>query len=248
MRSASPLSAVAGIALFAASAASAHAGTASFSLQQPVFDSNDITQLQTGTLATAPESLPGGVNNDNARYIANDRPAQGQTFTVVEAGLQVQSITLQTSGAFRNIPEGSQITLRINTVVGTTLTTIYTDVAPLAASPFTDNAPVDYFTFVLATPLPVSPGLTYGFDFGNTAGNPTNGGGGFYFRLDGAPDTAYTGGTAYSSGDRSGFGNTTAVYRETDRTFAISLIPEPSVALLAIMSGAGVLGLVRRRA
>jgi len=213
-----------------------------------VFDANDITQLQTGTFPTAPETLPGGVNPDNARYIASDRPAQGQTFTVLGAGLQVQSITLQTSGAFRNIPQGTQITLRLNTVVNTVLTPIYTDVATLAPSPFTENAPVDYFTFVLATPLPVSPGLTYGFDFGNTAGNPSDGGGGFYFRLDGAPNTAYTGGTAYSSGDRSGFGTTTAVYRETDRTFGISLIPEPSVALLALMSGAGVLGLVRRRA
>lgn len=237
------LPALAVLAAMIMPAASADAGTIIYSPTEPIFDANDIIQLATGAFATAPESYNGNINNDNANYIASDRPAQGQTFTATDVG-QIESITVKSAGGFVNIPGGTQLTLRINTVVGTTLTPIYTDVAVLPESPESSNGLSDYVTFTLATPLAVGSGVTYGFDFGNTAGNP-----GFYFRIDGAADTSYSGGTAYSTGVRDGFGTTTAIFRQTDRTFGIgfSPVPEPTVALLSLMSGAAMMVMRRNR-
>lgn len=235
------LPALVALAALALPLASADAGTITYSPTVPIFDGNDITQLATGTLATAPESIGGDVNNDNANYIASDRPAQGQTFTPTQVG-QIQSITVKSAGGLVNIPSGTQLTLRINTVVGTTLSPIYTDVAALPASPVSSNGLLDYVTFVLATPQTVSAGVTYGFDFGNTAGNP-----GFYFRIDGAADTSYTGGTSYSTGVRDGFGTATAVFRETDRTFGIAIVPEPTSFGLMMLGSIGMLSTRRRR-
>jgi hypothetical protein len=234
------------IAILVTSASSTQAGTVTFSPTQPTFDLNDITQLQGGVFATAPEDLGGdrGRSDDNANYIASDRPAQGQTFTVSQIGLQLDSITVKLAGGFISIPAETVLTLRVNTVIGNVLTTISTDTAVLPQVSTADNGPTDFLTFTLSAPVAVSPGVTYGFDFGNTTGNP-----GFYFRIDGAADSSYLSGTSYSSGNRSGIGTTEAVIRDTDRTFGIMLspVPEPSVAMFALTSGAGVLALRRRR-
>ena len=217
--------------------ASAHAATIAFSTTAPTFDGDDITQLTMGTLATNSISYGGDFSADNANYIAFDRPAQGQTFTPGAAG-QITSITVKSTTGTSSIPSGIQLTLRISTVSGTTLAPFYTDVAVLPSGNGIDISD-KYVTFTLTTPQTVVAGTTYGFDFGNTPGNE-----GFYFQIDGAANSSYAGGTSYSSGVKNGFGTTTADVRSTDRTFGISIVPEPSAALLG---GLGILTLLVRR-
>jgi hypothetical protein len=218
--------------------ASANGQTISLSPTVPSFDANDITQLDFSGARSG---------NHELNYVATDRAAQGQTFTVNELG-QIESITIKGSGEISNFTQLALV-LRINTVVSTvendntttTLTTIRREEATFAPG-FNNSNFADYLTFTLATPLEVSPGLTYGFDFGTAAGSN------FYFQITEAAGTSYAGGTAYSTGDN-GAGEATGTLRDADRTFLIAFtpVPEPSVALLSMISGAAVMGLRRSR-
>lgn len=101
----------------------------------------------------------------------------------------------------------------------------------------------DYITFSFLTPVSVSAG-TYGFDFGNTLNNQD-----FYFQIDGAPDTSYSGGTAYSTGGNDGIATDTAVFPTTDRTFGVSFMAvlEPSSLVAAMLGSLGMMGMRLRR-
>ena len=232
-------------AILAASAAlafaSAQAGTLVFSSAVPTFDGDDITQLGIGTLATA----SGGSNNDNANYVAFDRPTQGQSFTIATAG-SIQSLTLRLSPAGFDIRDFAPITVRLNTIAGTTLATLATETATIGTFGAQPRNPGDYITFSFASPVAVSPG-TYGFDFGETVQS--------YFQIDGALNTSYAGGSAYSSGpiisgDKgNGIGDATATLRDTDRTFGVAFtaIPEPSSFALVLVGSLGLVGMRRRQ-
>ena len=232
-------------AILAASAAlafaSAQAGTLVFSSAVPTFDGDDITQLQaTGTFATA----SGGSNNDNANYVAFDRPTQGQSFTIATAG-SIQSLTLRLSPSGFDIRDFAPITVRLNTIAGTTLSTLATETATIGTFGAQPRNPGDYITFSFASPVAVSPG-TYGFDFGETVQS--------YFQIDGALNTSYAGGSAYSSGpiisgDKgNGVGDATATLRDTDRTFGVAFtaVPEPSSFALVLVGSLGLVGMRRR--
>lgn len=232
-------------AILAASAAlafaSAQAGTLVFSSAVPTFDGDDITQLGTGELALAVAPS----NNDNANYIAFDRPTQGQSFTIATAG-SIQSLTLRLSPAGFDIRDFAPITVRLNTIAGTTLSTLATETATIGTFVAQPRNPGDYITFSFASPVAVSPG-TYGFDFGETVQS--------YFQIDGALNTSYAGGSAYSSGpiisgDKgNGVGDATATLRDTDRTFGVAFtaVPEPSSFALVLVGSLGFMGMRRRR-
>jgi len=201
-----------------------------FSATQPAFDGDDITQLSTGATSTG----------DDEDYIAFDRPAQGQTFTTVGAG-DFTSITVKARSSSVLIPADAVMTLRLSTVSGTTLTPILTQSATVpSAIAFAVSGFTDWVTFTLTNPLAVSGATVYGFDFGiSSASEPV-----FYFEIDGAADTSYTGGSAFASGDNDGVGGTALTALNRDRTFGVAIIPEPSAALLG---GLGILTLLVRR-
>jgi len=219
------------MAMLCVAGASAQAASILFSTTQPTFGGLDITQLSTGTIAS------GG---DNANYIAYDRPVQGQTFTTVGAG-DITSITVKARNNWVEIDADAVITLRLSTVTGTTLTPILTQFATVPRAVVAASSGfAEWITFTLTNPLAVSAATVYGFDFGiSSVARPFD----VYFEIDGAADSSYTGGSAYSSGVNS-VGNTTLTARDTDRTFGVTIIPEPSAALLG---GLGIMTLLVRR-
>lgn len=215
--------------------APADAATVTFNPAVPTFDGDDITQLQTGTLATT-----GTGPNNEANYIAANQKAGGQTFTVGATGT-ISAITLKAAGSFSQIDTGTQLTLRISTVSGTTLTPVLNEAATPPTMGASNGTFFDYITFTLTTPLQVTAGQ-YGFDLGGvTTGN-------FYFQIDGAPDSTFAGGTAYTSG-ANGVGNTTATFLNTDRTFGVAFtpVPEPSGVALAMLGSLAAMSMRRRR-
>ena len=233
-------------AILAASAAlafaSAQAGTLVFSSAVPTFDGDDITQLGFGPGADGLNLATDASDNDNARYIAHDRPAQGQTFTVTTAG-NIQSLTLKNIFGFF-IADSTPITVRLNTITGGTNLALVASETVIVGTQ--SRAAGDYFTFSFTSPVAVSPGL-YGFDFGAT-------GSGNYFAIDGALQASYAGGSAYSSGPitggkGNGVGDATATLRDTDRTFGVAFtaIPEPSSFALVLVGSLGLVGMRRRQ-
>src|SRR5215468_2951670 len=77
-------------------AASASAATVSFTSQQPSPGLNDIANL----LGATEEAKNVNEGDNDATYIADDRPAQGQTFTTGTnaAGYEVRAITVREVG------------------------------------------------------------------------------------------------------------------------------------------------------
>jgi hypothetical protein len=222
--------ALAAIAALALPLASADAATITYQDDAPSFDENDIVQLSIGA-----DPTPGP---DNVHYIGGGVPAQGQTFSVSTAGLQIDSITVKVEPKFSLVAADTTLTLRINIVTvdpeteATTLFTVLTQSGLL--QPIGDNQG-PYITFQLDTPYAVLPGTTYGFDFSTNAE---------YFAFTSADDTAYTGGTAYTSQS-----DANATFRGLDRTFLITLspVPEPSSVALAVLGSIGVMSMRRRQ-
>src|SRR5579862_7277865 len=176
------------------------------------FDADNIG----GSGTNANGSPNNGAANDATTYVANNRPAQGQTFTTGTnpGGYTISSITVQAAGYTNNIATGSNDTayslastsstfvVRVGRLSGTTV--IPYDVE-YAASGGAGNPGVGssangsgvFLTFTLKAPFVLQPNTVYAFDLGTT---------GDYFEMLGISTAAaggtspYAAGTAYTSG------------------------------------------------
>ena len=204
----------------------AYSANITFNSQPPAVDSNDISNF-TGAITdldNVGSSTTNGNANDGSTYIANDRGAQGQTFTTgndAEA-YTVNSISIQHTGysentvtTWYNISSGSVFTIRITSpeYSGTTGFVIDSETCTISGSESnifalnsvtnTENGTGTWVTFEFDTPIVLAPDTTYGFDISTTSGS--------FFETLGIKDSAtngnpYSAGQAYVSGS-SGSGN-----------------------------------------
>ena len=230
----------------AASLTTTKAATLTFSSSAPTGGSASISNW-TGATFDADNVGGSGVNsngspnngsaNDGTTYVANNRPAQGQTFTTGSntGGYQLTAITVRMQGYTNNTASGSNIggyglastsskfRIRVGTLSGTTFIplTIETATSGGTGTPGTGataNGPGTYLTFTLKAPIILQPNTTYAFDLGTSSD---------YFEMLGIRDGAtggnpYTSGTAYTSG-ASGVANGTVTTQTGDRVFQVSL-------------------------
>lgn len=167
----SPL-ALAGIGLIAACLPS-HAAVLTFSSGAPTVNGADISSF-TGTTSDAGNVLGG---DDAGTYVANDRGAQGQTFTTGSnpGGYTLSAVTLQHvnySTYFSLNDTSSLFTVRVGTVAAGAFGSLASETAasggPGNPGGFTNaNGTSLFLTFTLATPLTLSPNTVYGFDAGS---------------------------------------------------------------------------------
>jgi hypothetical protein len=205
----------------------AYAAKVSFSAKSPALGPDDIANL-TG----ANNELNNVSDGDNdATYIADDRPIQGQTFTTGTnaAGYQLRSVTLrQVEHDTYALVQDLKYTIRITQPADKTLEVIATETAEVAAS-VEGNFPSigeggdmgrgsgRFITFTLAKPVTLKPNTSYGFDIGG--GNTRH-----FWQTDGTVQNAYAGGEAYSSGT-AGVGRGTRISRTGDHVFVVALTP-----------------------
>jgi len=213
--------------------------------EAPMPGPNDVSQL--AGAASEAANIAGG--NDDATYIADDRPAQGQTFTTGAAplGYRITSVSIQ-NPAYSHflISAGLQTyNVRVTQLAGSTLTVLASETAAATGSEpgnlgdgpgaFGEGGGTGRFvTFTFDTPVVLLPNTQYGFDVGGFGDGP--GPGRLYWDSNGTGTDAYPGGTAYSTGDN-GIGTTGAIVRAGDRVFVAALTPVPEPV------GAGPLGL-----
>ncbi|MEO7933317.1 MAG: LamG-like jellyroll fold domain-containing protein [Chthoniobacterales bacterium] len=152
-----------------------------------------------------------GTANDASTYVANGRPAQGQTFTTGSNpnGYEVSGLTVRLAGYTNNTATGanqiawdlrpapSPIIVTFGKVNGTThsLLSIQNFIAGGEGTPGSGtsaNGPGTYLTFNLPFPVHLDPNTTYSFDL-TTQGKGFN-----YFELLGTSADPYAGGTAYT--------------------------------------------------
>jgi len=238
--------ALGGIALLAAGQAGA--ATLSFSSSAPSGGSGSVTNF-TGATFDADNIGGSGVNsnggannggaNDGTTYVANNRAAQGQTFTTGSnsGGYTLNAITVRVAGYTNNTASGtnntywslastsSTFTVRVGEVSGTTFIplTIETAASGGSGNPGSGNSangPGTYLTFTFKAPIVLKPNTTYGFDIGTTAN---------YFEMLGIRDGAsggnpYTAGTGYTTG-ANGVGSNAMTTQAGDRVFQADLSP-----------------------
>src|SRR5579862_9411424 len=210
---------------FIVAAPGAFAATLTFSGTAPSPTSDAISNFvgaafDAGNLGGSGTNANGGANNgtanDGTTYVANNQPAQGQTFTTGTnpGGYTITSITVQAAGYTNNIATGANVTayslastsstfrVRVGRLSGTTF--IPYDVE-YAASGGAGNPGVGssangsgvFLTFTLKAPFVLQPNTVYAFDLGTT---------GDYFEMLGISTAAaggtspYAAGTAYTSG------------------------------------------------
>ena len=225
----------------------AAAASASFSTSPPSLGSVIISNL---VGAVPPSGNPNNSPNSNVndpRYVADDQPVQGQTFTTGTnaAGYKLLAVTLRqvTYATFSLVP-GINYTIRVTRPLTTNSLSVvavenaevvddYTDCATcnfptIASGNNSGNGSGRYITFLFDTPVPLAPNTLYGFDVGGghvrhyweTDGrDSTPGGGG------GTPLDPYTAGNAYSSGLFNGVGDNTITNRAGDRVFVVAMVP-----------------------
>ena len=194
------------IAVIAASlaiavATSASAATVVFSSKQPAPGPDDIANLK----GASKEAKNVNEGNNDATYIADDRPVQGQTFTTGSktGGYVLRAITLREVpfDTYALVPDLTY-TIRIIQPVEGKLTVLSTETATVAADApgnfpsIGDGNDVgtgsgDFVTFVLEKPVTLKPDTTYGFDVSGGADR-------HYWQWDGTDKDVYTGGVAYS--------------------------------------------------
>ena len=199
----------------------------SFTAKTPTPGPHDVANL------TGANSEINNVNDgdNDATYIADDRPIQGQTFTTGTnaAGYQLRSVALREvkHDTYAMIPD-LKYTIRITQASGKTLEIIATEMAEVAgAAP--GNFPTigdggemgsgsgNFIAFTFDKPITLKPNTTYGFDVG---GGDTR----HYWQTDGTSSDTYASGEAYSSG-KAGKGGSTRIARTGDHVFVVSLIP-----------------------
>lgn len=198
-------------------------------------------------------SDPGPQSNvDDPKYVANDQPVQGQTFTTGTNpnGYKLTSVSLRhvSYSTFILVP-GLNYTIRITRPLSaTTLTVIASETAEVSedgSNCDTCNFPSfgnqythvtgtgRYITFTFDTPVPLAPNTVYGFDVG--AADANGGDIGHYWETDGRDSTPpphgatwtpmdpYPGGNAYNSGLSNGRGDNTMTNKAGDRVFVVAL-------------------------
>jgi hypothetical protein len=192
--------------------------------------------------------------NNETTYIADDRPAQGQTF-VTGSSEPVYLLTAvwirhcgytdstdsgtANNGTWYSMPTGSIFGVRItdpsasgtsNFVLGSETYTIQgTEENALPTSVSSSaNGTGTWMRFVLDTPIVVAPDTTYGFDVVSVTGNSN-----MFFEMHGIKDDSpsppgnpYTSGTAYTSG-AGGVANNTLTVAPGDRVFLVELVGAP---------------------
>ena len=214
-----------------------YADVFSTSLIAPTHDSDDIYILPNYTTGTTITS------NASSENIGSSFPVQGQYF-MTQGSYKFDSITFQSRGpsSGTGTTVSGDWTVRvieltsINNGVATHSNTIYTNTI---RTPNFSNVKETYITYTLDTPILLSPGTTYGLDWGtNGIGFIANNASitnlpnsdGYYSGISGSPNNQLNGITLNS----------------LDRVFHISLtIPEPSAYAL-LLSGGALFMLLRR--
>ena len=239
----------------------AGAASLEYSTTPPVPGAADIANF-TGASRDRDNILGDGVTNgsgnDAGTYIAGDRSHQGQTFTTGTnpAGYQLRAVWLKHAGygtrntapTFWRTANGRSLTVRVTrpsaaatpsfvihaeTVVTTGAETGAPNaLAPVAGTTNSLTGTGVWLRFVFATPVPLAPSTSYGFDVTSTAGD-------FFFETHGIRDGAsggnpYAGGSAYRGGT-SGVADNTLDALAGDRVFMVELgdpppPPEPPYA------------------
>jgi len=171
-----------------------------------VFDADNIG----GTGVNADGSPNNGTANDASTYVANNQPAQGQSFLTGSAanGYRLNSISVRAAGYSANNASGANnvywdlnlkngpIQLTINVIDGTNRTTIVRQcfLAGEVGNPGSGNSPNGagtYLTFYLPVMVYLEPKTTYGFELA-IGSNGSN-----YFEWLGTKADSYANGTAY---------------------------------------------------
>jgi len=250
-----------GVAL--ALAPSSRAATTSWSASAPTVDGADIANF-VGVSADT-DNLLGG--DDNATYVAANRPAQGQTFTTAGnlLGYNLNAVTLQHVGydpTWWSVDDGwtgyngGRFLLQIGTIAAGVFTPIATEDAYMDASAPANGAGIAgtslFVSLTLGSPVSLAANSTYAFAVTTTADfNPWDGP---YFELNGDGTTSdnFLGGEAFSlTGTPGGEDQTGDVVSLTgDRVFHLdlSVVPEPSAGLLSLVGIGALLGFRRNRA
>lgn len=172
-----------------------------------------------------------GKANDASTYVANDRPAQGQTFATGNNadGYLLTGITVQMAGYADNVAQGdNEVRWNLNPSNGPILVSIGqiqgTEAVLVSRQAFmaggpgnpgaggSRNGPGTTITFTLPFPVHLGPNSVYGFDLavGNGSSN-------FFEWLGTGDETAFPQGTAYTRQD------TTITPLKGDRVFMAHL-------------------------
>ncbi len=215
--------------------ASADAASLTLSTSQPEIGPYDIASLVLA--AEDAENVGGG--NDATTYVAPDRAAQGQFFTIPDVSgvgydYMLTGITVQHVGytdnpgvTWYNMPIDGVLTCRIvdPQYSGTddfvlmqdsyTITGNEENALPTPAIN-TANGTGTWFTVTFDNPISLGVGVPYGFDLGGTAG--------LFFELSGNSADSYDGGSAYTTGS-SGVANNNYANANGDRAFILHFAP-----------------------
>ncbi|MBI1369253.1 MAG: hypothetical protein GC162_11450 [Planctomycetes bacterium] len=169
--------------------------------------------------------------NDGSTYIANDRPAMGQTFTTGSnpLGYTLDAVTLrhvlwnvfEANGTFYDIQNGDTFELQIGKLTGSTKSALFTTNAATYSGSAIVGAGTsgtgNYLTFNVASTglTTLAPNTTYYFEVAPETGAP-------FFETSGTSADGYAGGNAYR-GSANGAINSNYTALTGDRAFHANL-------------------------